>query len=148
LSLIRREFIVRYNNIEKRVIQLQMLSWPDHYVPEAETGYNTLEYLLSAVSECKANYANSPVLVHCSAGTGRTGTFIAVHNIIKSLQMIKYINQSVDQFHKIKPFFSVFNLVRKLREQRMFMITSQAQYGYIYDFALEWIRRNFEPIEN
>jgi protein tyrosine phosphatase len=142
---VKRDFIIRYNNIEKRVTQLHMLNWPDHSQPEDDaSGFSSIEHLLSCVSETKANFAQSPVLIHCSAGTGRTGTFIAVHNIIRSLQIIKYLNQGVEHQSRVKAFFSVFNTVRKLREQRLHMVTSQAQYRFIYDFALEWIKRNFE----
>ncbi len=42
------------------------------------------------------------------------------------------------------PFFSVFNVVRKLREQRYGMVTDSTQYKFIYTFVMEWLNRNFE----
>lgn len=44
----------------------------------------------------------------------------------------------------VSPFFCVFNVVRKLREQRWGMVTDTVQYKYIYEFITEWVRRNFE----
>lgn len=38
---------------------------------------------------------------------------------------------------------SVFNTVRKLREQRYGMVSSIEQYKYIYEFSIEWYRKNF-----
>jgi protein tyrosine phosphatase len=122
-----------------------MVNWPDHSTPDEETGYNTLEFILSSINEYKLNFPLSPILTHCSAGTGRTGALIAIYNIIRSLSIVKFINQSLDnKQNRIKPFFSVFNIVRKLREQRMTMVSSYVQYKFIYEFAFEWIRRNME----
>jgi protein tyrosine phosphatase len=53
-------------------------------------------------------------------------------------------NKNVEEDKKISPFFSVFNTVRKLREQRNGMLTSHVQYKFIYDFTIEWIRKNWE----
>ena len=122
-----------------------MINWPDHNSPNEDTGYKTIEYILSTINEIKSNFPNSPILTHCSAGTGRTGVLIAIYNLTRSFNIIKYINLGIDNIqNKIKPFMSVFNTVRKLREQRMGMVSSYAQYKYIYDFAFEFIRRNFE----
>ncbi len=81
-----------------------------------------------------------------SAGIGRTGTFIAIYNIIKSLSLIKEINKELglSQFSGINGFYSVFNTVRKLREQRYMMVNDKEQYKYIYEHVWNWINRNFE----
>lgn len=81
-----------------------------------------------------------------SAGIGRTGTFIAIYNIIKSLNMIKEINKElgISQFSGINGFYSVFNTVRKLREQRYMMVNDKEQYKYIYEYIWDWINRNLE----
>lgn len=143
-SLIKRDFIIKYNDMEHRTTQLQMVNWPDHSSPDEETGYQTIEYIINFTAEIRANYNYSPILTHCSAGTGRTGTFIAIFNIIKCLCFIKIINQNIDSQHRIKPFFSVFNVVRKLREQRIGMVSSHLQYNYIYEFCLEWTKKNLD----
>lgn len=152
-ALIKREIVIKYEGIEKRVTQLQMVSWPDHNVPDEDNGYVTIETIYSYINEYRFNCNFSPVLIHCryiylfifSAGTGRSGTFIALYNILKSLNLTKIINQNFEpKSNKIKPFFSVFNTVRKLREQRMGMVSSYIQYKYIYEYALEHIKRNFE----
>jgi protein tyrosine phosphatase len=144
--LVQRDFIIRYGGKEKRVTQMQMINWQDHSAPDIENGGKTIEYLMNAVNDVKSNSMScSPVLVHCSAGTGRTGAFIAIYNIIRSLTIIKYVNSTSEI--KIKPFFSVFNTVRKLREQRMLMVTSLVQYKFIYDMVIDWTKKNMETCE-
>ncbi len=147
-SIVRREFLIRYGGVEKRVTSLQMLNWPDHSSPEESNGYETIEFILTGINEVKLINPNSPILVHCSAGTGRTGTLIAIYNLTRCLNTIKYINQGLESKKKrIKPFISIFNIVRKLREQRMGMVSSYAQYKFIYDFFIEYLRRNMDCIE-
>jgi protein tyrosine phosphatase len=84
--------------------------------------------------------------IFISAGIGRTGTFIAIYNTIKSLNIIKEINKEIgiSQFSGINGFYSVFNTVRKLREQRYTMVNDKEQYRYIYEYVWNWINRNLE----
>ena len=138
--LIKREIIITINGISKQMFHLQMINWPDYSMPNAENGYDTIDYLIRAIAESRENYPNSPVLLHCSAGTGRTGTLIAIFNLIKCLSFFNSVNFDRD----IHPFFSVFNMVRRLREQRRGMVSSVEQYTFIYQFLLCWIKRNVD----
>ena len=95
-----------------------MTDWPDGDAPTKKSK-KSLNYLidtfLSSISE------GSVALVHCSAGVGRTGTFIALCII----RLLINNNQNI----------SIFNEVRKLREQRWGMVHTLSQYEYLYDFA-------------
>jgi protein tyrosine phosphatase len=136
-------------NEEKRMSSLQVLNWPDHDAPDSFTGYQTIESLLGFINELQVCFPQSPVLVHCSAGLGRTGTLIAVYNIFRSFQTLQCLNTYLVEEQKIKPFISVFNIVRKLREQRLGMVTDEKQYEYIYKFAFDWLEKNFDlPIND
>lgn len=140
----RREVLVEFGGVEKKLTHIQIMNWPDHSQPDEDYGYLTIEKLLTIICEYRHTFPNSPVLTHCSAGTGRTGSLIAIFNLVKSLAVQKMCNEEyVPNAERISPFFSVFNVVRKLREQRMGMVSSWEQYKYIYEFIDEWINRNF-----
>uniref|UniRef100_A0A669BTC4 protein-tyrosine-phosphatase n=1 Tax=Oreochromis niloticus TaxID=8128 RepID=A0A669BTC4_ORENI len=92
---------VRTNS--RSVIQYQFLSWPDHDVPYESAG--VLDMLERTRSSCGANV--SPLLIHCSAGCGRTGVICAL-DYIHDLLVTK----------KITSDFSILNIVLELRTQR------------------------------
>ena len=137
-SLIRREIYIRKNGIIKSITHLQAIDWPDCFKPNSFTGTGTIYRLLKFIGEFRDIYPSSPVLIHCIAGTGRTGTLISIVNLVKCLSFFNYVNYDRD----ILPFFSVFNTVRKLREQRSGMVSSIEQYTYIYEFIQGWITKN------
>ena len=138
--LIKREINITFHDITKNITHLQMVNWPDYSMPNEITGDETITYLIKTIAECREIWPESPVLLHCSAGTGRTGTLIAIFNLVKCL----FFFNSVNYDREVKPFFSVFNMVRRLREQRPGMVSSLEQYRYIYQFILNWIKRNID----
>jgi receptor-type tyrosine-protein phosphatase gamma len=143
--LVKRELNIIHNGNAKTVQHIQMLNWPDHSEPDdydASSGWDTLTYLIQSIAETRTMYANIPILLHCSAGTGRTGTLIAIFNLVKCLYFFKKVNY--DQ--QVKPFFSVFNMVRRLREQRPRMVSSFEQYVFIYKFIIDFIQKNYDEI--
>lgn len=106
--------------------------WEEHALPLQQIGFQVCDDLIIKIDEqVKLGY-NAPVLVHCSDGVGRSGTFIALFIVIKSLMMQK--EKNVD-----KPKFNVFNVVRKLREERYGMVTDASMFKYIYDFSKKWM---------
>ena len=66
-------------------------------------------------------------VVHCSAGVGRTGTFL----MMAVIRLLVANNQGI----------SVFNEVRKMREQRWGMVHTSSQYEFIYEFAEQEITK-------
>jgi len=144
-AIIMRELLVHHEEQTQSVIQLQIICWPDHDQPDKVRGYDTMDIVISYIAEYRSRNAESPVLIHCSAGLGRTGCLIGIYNIVKSLHMMKVYNKNCkEEEKKVEPFFSVFNIVRKLREQRNGMVTSSTQYKYMYEFCAEWIKKNFD----
>ncbi|XP_052224308.1 receptor-type tyrosine-protein phosphatase epsilon-like [Dreissena polymorpha] len=65
----------------------------------------------------------SPILVHCSAGVGRTGTFIALDNLISQAQIENCVRP--------------FQIVEALREQRVSMVQTKEQYTYLHEALAE-----------
>jgi len=73
----------------------------------------------------------APILLHCSAGIGRTGTFCALDCILDSVEHQK--KQGIKD-----PTINVFSVVKALRDERAGMVQTKAQYKFIFDF-LAWL---------
>ena len=99
-------------------------AWPDHDVP---TLYDELLLFVSKVQEGRIK-TRAPILVHCSAGVGRTGTFITLYNLWAAIQQTKPI--------------SIYNVVNAMREHRPQMVQTYSQYKFIYLSVLEMLLGN------
>nr|XP_047912739.1 receptor-type tyrosine-protein phosphatase mu-like [Anser cygnoides] len=102
------------------VEQFHYQQWPDHGVPRNPA---QLLYLVEKVNNRESEAPAGPVLVHCSAGIGRTGTFIAMDFLLKMA--------------KAEGKVDVFHCVQKLREQRVSMVQTKEQYAFLYEVLLE-----------
>lgn len=123
-----RELQVEFQGEVRIVKHFHFVAWPDHGVP------SELESLDRFVEDLQTEEENGkPVVVHCSAGVGRTGTLIA----LSQLKHIIYSQKSAGSDMGI----SVFSVVRRLREQRVLMVQSKEQYEILFDFVNLWIRR-------
>ncbi|CAK9290715.1 unnamed protein product [Gordionus sp. m RMFG-2023] len=111
-----------YNKVElkKRIVRLYwFLSWPDHGVPEKTTEFLSF---YNFVKSYDPPYSG-PSIIHCSAGVGRTGTFIALDSMI--------------EMGRDKGEIDLFNYLMKMRNQRCNMVQSPEQYEFLYDSILE-----------
>ncbi|XP_053887317.1 receptor-type tyrosine-protein phosphatase epsilon-like [Malaclemys terrapin pileata] len=122
MGLVTRTFRLQRagSPLPRHIQQFHYLLWPDHGVPSnAARLLQLVEMVNERVSEAPAG----PVLVHCSAGIGRTGTFIALDFLLKMARA----EGSVD----------VFRCVQRLREQRVSMVQTKEQYIFLYEVLLE-----------
>jgi protein tyrosine phosphatase len=62
-NLLKREFNIKYKEIEKILTHLHVLSWSDYSSPD-ETGYEVLNYCINEVNYFSNEY-NKPIIVHC-----------------------------------------------------------------------------------
>lgn len=85
-NLIQRKIkIVNQETTEERIlIHLQYLAWPDYGAPES-TDFKIiakiLEYIREYHMKSQANNYENKIVIHCSAGIGRTGTILSIYNI-------------------------------------------------------------------
>ncbi|XP_032092847.1 receptor-type tyrosine-protein phosphatase H isoform X2 [Thamnophis elegans] len=99
-------------------------SWPDHGVPQTT---DTILHFRDLVREDLDKMKdNGPVLVHCSAGVGRTGTFISLDSLLC---------QAEDQGE-----IGVFSFVEELRRNRPLMIQNEDQYVFLHQCLLDGIQ--------
>jgi protein tyrosine phosphatase len=127
-ELLERKLILL--NIEKQesrpVLHLQYIAWPDHGLPVSTTAF------LSLMDEAyKFNHTGGPIVVHCSAGIGRSGTFCTVHAILEKLKLDLMNNPEED------PKLSIVRTVLAARSQRPGMVQTKEQYMFVYLAILE-----------
>ena len=124
---------------KRKIVQYHAIGWPDKKVPKPEFLdylHEQLSNILGFIDE-PANI-NKPVVVHCSAGVGRTGTFTSQYYLTSQVSYYK----KKGMLNSGKDCVSVFGTVRSLREQRMMMVQNFKQYEYIYDFMEMLIKKN------
>lgn len=103
--------------------------WADYSKPVGEDRQALLQ--LIELSAAKAASPQNPRIVHCSAGVGRTGTFIALDHLLQELESGQLL-QATDE--EIDP---VFETVNQMREQRMMMVYNEMQLIFIYEVLRE-----------
>ena len=111
------------------LVQLQYVGWPDHGVPAQTKGFRDLLHAVDRQIDASRGRLPGPVVVHCSAGIGRTGTFLATHILL--LMARSRLAQSLP-LH-----FDVFSIVLKLREQRPGLVETAEQYRFVHLVGLE-----------
>jgi receptor-type tyrosine-protein phosphatase F len=102
---------------EREVTQFQYIAWPDHGLPES---VNAFVELAEKVDE--ANKNKGPIVVHCSAGIGRSGTFCTVHSTLEKIKQ--------DMANKVEPQFNIIETILKLRLMRPGMVQTKEQYMF------------------
>ncbi len=131
-------------NVEKEIKQIHYGGWPDHEIPDLEDTqkdeknkknqnncYGNILFMFNFVDKLigkNPTVVENPIVVHCSAGVGRTGTFIALYNIYRNI-----LDQINDKKSKLI-FFSLMNTVRQLKEMRLYLVENDEQYKMIYQF--------------
>ena len=121
-----RDLEISNDGIALNVKQYQFLDWPDESVPHSQ---ENLKKLVSQIQQ--EENKNKPIVVHCSAGVGRTGTLLALTQL---KTIIKH-----QKNNKIDLGVSVFSIVRRLREQRCMMVRTITQYTLINNLVEQWI---------
>lgn len=121
-----RKFSLRNTKIPDEecheVYHFHFVAWRDFLAPDQPS------WLLRFIKRVNEHYSpdRGPILVHCSAGVGRTGTFLAID------MLINQIDNGAQEIN-------VFDCVSKLRHQRNFLVQSLRQYIFVYRAIMEYV---------
>ncbi|KTG03114.1 hypothetical protein cypCar_00017937 [Cyprinus carpio] len=110
----------------RTITHYQYLSWPDHGVPQEPGG--VLSFLEQVNRKQHALSSAGPMVIHCSAGIGRTGTIVVIDMLIDNIDA-KGLDSDID----------IQKCIQMVREQRSGMVQTEAQYKFIYLAVLQYI---------
>ena len=139
-TIFRREYsdyVIRRFNLKntktnecRDIIHFHFVAWKDFLAPDQPS------WLLRFIKRVNEHYCvdRGPIVVHCSAGVGRTGTFIAIDSLISRID---------DGAQDI----NVFECVSSLRYQRNFLVQSLRQYIFVYRAIMEYVEFGDTEIE-
>ncbi|XP_045900276.1 tyrosine-protein phosphatase non-receptor type 3 [Micropterus dolomieu] len=114
LAYVTRQFTLTHTQLheERAVTHLQYVAWPDHGVPDDPS-----DFLLFISSVRERRRGEEPLLVHCSAGIGRTGVLITMETALTLLD-------------EGRPVFPL-DIVKTLRDQRAMMVQTTCQFQFV-----------------
>ncbi|XP_075586841.1 tyrosine-protein phosphatase non-receptor type 11 isoform X2 [Dermatophagoides farinae] len=117
-----REFRIHYDDNEKDsriVYHYHFMAWPDHGVP-SDPGC-VLNFLHEVNCKQESIPDSGPIIVHCSAGIGRTGTFIVIDILIDQIN-----------HHGLDCEIDIQRTIQIVRTKRSGMVQTIAQYKFVY----------------
>ncbi|XP_072452801.1 tyrosine-protein phosphatase non-receptor type 3 isoform X3 [Notamacropus eugenii] len=115
---------------EHTVTHLQYVAWPDHGVPEDSSDF--LEFVTSMRT---MRVENEPILVHCSAGIGRTGVLVTMETAMCLIE-------------RSQPVYPL-DIIRKMRDQRAMMVQTSSQYKFVCEAILRVYKdRLVQPLDS
>uniref|UniRef100_A0A3Q1H3B0 protein-tyrosine-phosphatase n=1 Tax=Anabas testudineus TaxID=64144 RepID=A0A3Q1H3B0_ANATE len=126
-----RKFRLGYADETQDVLHLNYTSWPDHGVPTVNAIESILQFVL--IVRQQANRTRDPIIVHCSAGVGRTGTFIALDRLMQHIREHEFVD--------------ILGMVSEMRSHRLSMVQTEEQYVFIHQCVLlMWQKKKQQSI--
>jgi protein-tyrosine phosphatase len=127
----------------KQVYHFLFTGWPDFLVPEGDDRQALVNLIRQSrsIASPTVTVHDSPRIVHCSAGVGRTGSFIALDYLLEQLDAGAYDHMAAEATAE-EMDDPVMELVDHLRQQRMMMVQGEQQFWFLYDMLKErWLAR-------
>lgn len=121
-----RHFRINYADEAQDVMHFNYTAWPDHGVPPANAAESILQFVYTVRQQ--ATKSKGPMIIHCSAGVGRTGTFIALDRLLQHIRDHEFVD--------------ILGLVSEMRSYRMSMVQTEEQYIFIHQCVqLMWLKK-------
>jgi len=139
LSITLRRIKMSYQNTRREIYHLHYEGWPDFGVPESSLGIRELVRLSNYYQKLNESQSG-PLVVHCSAGIGRSGSFMAIASVMsdpyfKQLQK-EYPTPGKEDYQPLLVILSQFKISKKVlsmrRQRHPGMVQTPHQYKFIY----------------
>ncbi|KAK9667505.1 phosphotyrosine-specific ptp2-like protein [Basidiobolus ranarum] len=126
-TIMARRFLLTHTGTgeSREIFQLHFVGWPDFGIPDSPASVLRLRDL---ADKLQSDHNYGPMLVHCSAGCGRTGAFCTIDTIIASDEM-NHESFDVSEDYVVK-------VVDQLRDQRLSMVQTLRQFVFCYEAVL------------
>ncbi|XP_053387620.1 receptor-type tyrosine-protein phosphatase epsilon-like isoform X2 [Mercenaria mercenaria] len=124
-----RSFTIQKGSEKRKIVQVHFTAWPDKGTPDDVT--SLIEFRQKVIST--KTELEGPILVHCSAGIGRTGTYIALDSLTEEGEA----EGEVD----------IYAFVRNMREQRVNMVQTAEQYQYLHNALVHTLTFDSKAVE-
>ena len=147
---------------ETEIHHLLFSGWPDFLIPEGEDRTALIELIRLSTSlnrppsdpdlatngtangtrpSFPTDISSNPRIIHCSAGVGRSGTFIALDYLLSLLYTGQLSSEALEPADKDP----IADTVDELRQQRMMMVQGESQFGFLYEVLkelyVEWMQQ-------
>uniref|UniRef100_A0ABM5GE00 Receptor-type tyrosine-protein phosphatase O isoform X2 n=1 Tax=Pogona vitticeps TaxID=103695 RepID=A0ABM5GE00_9SAUR len=121
-----RNFRISYADEVQDVMHFNYTAWPDHGVPPTNAAESILQFVQMVRQQ--ATRSKGPIIIHCSAGVGRTGTFIALDRLLQHIRDHEFVD--------------ILGLVSDMRSYRMSMVQTEEQFIFIHQCVqLMWLKK-------
>lgn len=138
---------------EVEMVHLLFSGWPDFLIPEGEDRAALVELIRTSAAynqspspaaqtngtangtrpNASLSTSSNPRIIHCSAGVGRSGTFIALDYLLTQLHSGALAPEALNP----SDHDPVAETVDLLRQQRMMMVQGEGQFAFLYDVLKE-----------
>lgn len=134
--IVVRTFLATSATETRTITQIHYENWPDCKTPELELFVKLLDEV-----DKRATRQKSPITVHCSAGIGRSGTFVAAHSLRKELRQTKALLKKNQQLR-----LNIPKAVFLLRCQRKGLVSNCRQYQTVVQALAKEHKRRRHPL--
>ncbi|KAL6740215.1 hypothetical protein Aduo_013592 [Ancylostoma duodenale] len=119
LGIMTSVWNVKHREREFELRHIQYKKWPDHSAPKDSLGVLELHKMINKNSD------DHPIVIHCSAGIGRTCTLTGIEMLLEQLRTLN--------------FQSSTTIVKSMRRARLGAVQKAIQYLFMHVAALEWL---------
>jgi len=141
-TYIIRKIILTKGEEKHDLIQFHFTAWPDHGVPDVTEPILSMALTVDEMCPPSQSTIKSPTIVHCSAGVGRTGTYVIINSVLE--QITNHMKNNPNE----PPTINMAKTLHDLRKMRCGMVNHFDQYKFCYKTILSHIQHLIKERNN